>query len=347
MELFANLFRGKGKQTAAVLVDVGADSIGGAYATFSERGLPMMHYAKRIPVDTRHGELLERSVLRALRTLADTLIREGAPALARATGSGRAPTILVSIDAPWQKTSVRTEHIEKERKFTFTRELVAEAVGRTSSSSDKLLVDESVVGAVLNGYETRDPYGKKASRASVVVLTSLIDAQMAKHVTTVLREAYHSEDIRYAAGSSLRFQALYTAFPHERDALIIDVPGPHTSIMLVRNGLFAAIADIKDAPTATAWVRAVESELSALAKTYPLPRVVFLLARDTTRVSIRETLDAARLERLWLSDHPPKTISVLPGHLGGLVRQMSAIAPDTTLLLMAFFFQAREMEERF
>lgn len=342
MGLFAGLFRGREKRTSAVLMDVSTDSVAGAYATFSSRSMPTVHYVRRIPVEPRHGELVERAMLRALRALSDTLIREGAPVLTRASGSGRASTLLVSVDAPWQRTSVRTVHIEKEGRFTFTRELVAEAVGKNRASSDRLLVDESVVGAVLNGYETRDPYGKKANRASVVVLTSLIDAQITKHITAVLREAYHAEDIRYVGGNALRFQALYSAFPHEHDALIIDATNPHASLMLVRKGVFVALADIPVASGEKPWLRNLAHELSQIARNYPLPRVVFLLAREADAASIREALDGAHLEKLWLSDNPPKIIPVLANHLAGLVRQAQTAAADAQLLLMATYYHERE-----
>lgn len=324
-------------------MDVSTDSVAGAYATFSNRGMPVVQYVRRIPVEARHGELVERAMLRALRTLSNTLILEGAPALARATDSGRAATLLVSIDAPWQRTSVRTVHIEKERRFTFTREVVAEAVGKGKSSSDRLIVDENVVGAVLNGYETRDPYGKKANRASVIIMTSLIDAQIVKHITSVLREAYHAEDIRYVGGNALRFQALYSAFPHEHDALIIDATNPHASLMLVRKGVFVATADIPVASGEKAWLRNLAHELSQIAKSYPLPRGVFLLAREADVASIRQALDTAHLEKMWLSDSPPKIISVLASHLGGLVRQGQAATPDAQMLLAAQYYGEREV----
>ncbi|MFA6415119.1 MAG: hypothetical protein WCV89_04030, partial [Candidatus Paceibacterota bacterium] len=280
---------------------------------------------------------------RALELLGETLLREGAPVLMRAVGSGSIESVLVSIDAPWQKTSVRTEHFEQTEPFVFTRGLVAEKVASTSIKvPEQLRVDESVIGTILNGYETRNPYGKEANRASIVILTSFIDERVAEAVISMLRGFYHTKNVRPIAGNSLRFQAIRYAFPHERDALILDVTDSSTSIALVRRDLFVAIAEATSAEENDSWVKNVTSELTDIAKHYPLPRTIFLLARETKVESLQKQLGAADLGKLWLSDDPPKVVAVLPSHVSALVRQSPSSSPDLLLLLMTLFAQARE-----
>jgi len=340
MSFLDGLFGKKKRTESVVLIDIVADSVAGAYAYYVEDEKPSVLYTRRLPVEAREGESQDRAMLRALKILADTLISEGAPVLARATGSGAAGTILVSIDAPWQETSVRTEHFEAEEPFVFTRNLVDAKLGETVvKAPGKMLADESIIGTILNGYETRDPYGKRVRRASVVVLTSLIDEKVAKGIATILQAAYHTKNILPIAGSSLRYQAMYKAFPHERDALIVDATGPLTSLALLRHGLLATAVDAAPADTADAWVEHIRADLTELAKQYPLPRTIFLLAREAQVAALQKTLSEAKLADLWLSDNPPKVVSVLPSHISGLVRQVSTAAPDLLLLLMALYFE--------
>lgn len=347
MSFITDLFRNEKKVESVILIDIGTSSVAGAYAQYVEGEMPVLLYTRRLPIEMRESEPRERAMLRALQILGEALIREGAPLLARATGTGSADAILVSIDAPWQSTSVHIEQFEQKTPFVFTKSLVTEELEKTSIiEPGKILADESIIGTILNGYETDNPYGKKVHRASVIVLTSLIDKKTAGSITSILRGLYHSTRILPIAGSSLRYQAMRSAFPHERDALILDATGPLMSIALVRRDLFVALVEITDSATTNdTWIDGVTKELSELAKHYPLPRTIFLLARESDSASLQKTLDAANLGKLWLSDNPPKIVSVLASHIVGLVRQATEASPDLLLLLMTLYFQHRAPED--
>lgn len=348
MSFLQRLFRKKERAESVVLIDIGADSVAGAYAQYALGEPPALLYTRRLPIEAREGEPRERAMLRALGVLGEALIREGAPALARATGSGSADTVLVSIDSPWQETSVRTEHLEQETPFVFTKALVDALLEKTKTgdgASGEMLADESVIGTLLNGYETRAPYGKKARRADIIILTSNIDASVATHVIKTLRGMYHTKYIMPIAGDSLRYQAMQKAFPHERDALILDALGQRTSIALVRRGLLVALVETPGASADSSRAEQVGDTLAELAKCYPLPRTIFLLAHESDAVFLRPDLVTANFGRLWLSNNPPKIVLVLPSAIVGLVRQISLSSPDLPLLLMALYWRHRASEK--
>lgn len=344
MSFFGNLFRREKKNESIALIDIGADSVAGAYVRYAPAGEPPdLLYTRRLPVEARMDEPQERAMLRALGVLGEALIREGAPLLARATGTGSVDAVTVSFDYPWQKVSMRIEHLEQETPFVFTRSLADALLEKTR---DKALLGSSagehIVGTILNGYETRAPYGKKAHRAEVVALSSIIDAQVAEQVVATLRGIYHTKSITPLAACTLRYWAIRRAFPHERDALIIDAMGRATSVALVRRDLLAAL--VEAAPTARgarAGARQVGAALAELAAQYPLPRTLFLLAREPDAATLRAELDPANLGELWLSNDPPKLVSVGSGALGALVRNTSASSPDLMLALMALYARHR------
>lgn len=331
-----------------MLVDIGTDSVAGAYAKYVESEKPVLLYTKRVPISVRKNEPHENAMLRALKELGSTLIVEGAPILMRATGNGRADTILVSIDAPWQRTSVRTEHFERKTSFIFTKSMVGTALKKTGIiPAGTLLADESIIGTVLNGYQTHDPYGKRVHCASIVILTSFIDKKVLAGIAKTLQSLYHTSHIFFIAGSSLRYQAMRTAFPHERDMLILDATGSMTSISLVRNNIFVALAEVEDSTThMKEWVQKITHELSVLAKQYPLPRTVFLLTQESKITSLQKMLETVRTEKLWLSDDPPKIVPVLGNHVSGLLRQIITAPHDLQLLLMVLFWQYHTSEEK-
>lgn len=339
-----SLFRSKKRAESIVLIDVSANSVAGAYVHYRQGELPMLLYTRRFPVETRGDEPRERAMSRALKILGSTLIREGAPALMRITGSGSADGILVSIDAPWQKTSVHIEHIEQKTSFIFTKSLAIKKLEEISvAPHGKVLVDESVIGTILNGYETSDPYGKQVHRASIIVLTSLLDEKVANDVLSTLRGLYHTKRVLPVTSSSLHYQAIRKVFPHEHDVLIVDATASSTFIALVRKGFLMVITEVSG-HTDDSWMDTITAEFSELAKSYPLPRTVLLLARDPDISFLRQKFNMTDLEKLWLSDNPPKVIPVLASHITGLVRQINIVSSDISLLLMTLYGQQRILD---
>lgn len=348
MSFLGALFHTKNTAESVVLIDIGTNSVAGAYVRYTEHESPVLLYTRRVPIEIRAGEPHGRAMLRALKVLGDILITEGAPVLARTAGSGSVNTILVSIDAPWQETSVRTEHFERNTPFIFTKSLVVKALEKTAIAvPEKLLADESIIGTILNGYETTDPYGKKAHRATVIVLTSLIEEKIAASILSLLKSLYHTKHIQFISGSSLRYQAMRAVFPHARNALILDATGTLTSIALVRNGFFVALSEVANSATDNeTWVHQVADECAEIAKNYPLPRTIFLLARESEVSSLQKKLTAANFGSLWLSDNPPKIVSILASHLSDSLRHLTTASPDLLLLLMTKYYQHHDPEEK-
>jgi hypothetical protein len=348
MNFFSRLFQST-RQESLVLIDIGASTVAGAYVHYKEGELPVVIFTRRLPIEVREDEPHDRAMLRALDVLGASLIKDGAPVLARHTGSGSAGAVLVSVDAPWQETKVRTEVLERKTPFTFTKAMVETAIEKTSAATPgKLLVDESIIGTILNGYETRQPYGKKAHRASIVVLTSLINEKVSENIVTTLRHLFHTKNILSIASSSLRYQAMRTVFPHERSALILDAIGSLLSISLVRRGLLVAVTEITEGVSTKdtgPFVQKIVDEFTELAKRFPLPRTIFLLDREDEAESLEKALYAAKLAGLWLSENPPTIVSVFVTHLNGFVKQTATTPPDLPLLLMALYWQHRLRED--
>src|SRR3990167_9224985 len=112
MGFFLDMFK-KNRETVA-LIDISSSSVGGAYVTLAEGQPPTVIYTKRVPVEPRDASTVNAvssvsDMERALRSLCETLVREGAPELARAKGSGRIHRIIASVASPWQETAIRTE----------------------------------------------------------------------------------------------------------------------------------------------------------------------------------------------------------------------------------------------
>lgn len=335
---FLDTFFRKPESKSVVLIDIGAESIAGAYALFSAGAQPTVLYGKRVPIIQRLQEPGSHAMVRALEVLGEALVREGAPTLLRVTGKGSTDDILVSIDAPWQETALSIERLEQKIPFLFTKEHVKKTLEKARKNDPaKIVVDESVIATTINGYATNNPYNKEAKHASILILTSSIDKEVLHTVDSTLSRLYHTKKIRHISGASLRYQAMRAAFPHERDMLIIDASGKEASVTMVRKGFLVAVHDASSGASVSLTER-VKQALMELSKEFPLPHTIFLIARDTESNSRKESIENADVKTFWLANSTPKVIPVAANHLSSLVASPNGVI-DIPLLFMALYYQ--------
>jgi hypothetical protein len=334
--------RSQGETVA--LIDVGARSVAAALAYYKPGEVPVIGYTTRLPIEIQGQEDHAAAMLRALEHLKVRVASEGIPALVRTVGEESIDTAVISIDAPWQETVVHTEKITESKAFTFTKALVAKTLEKLSpAAAGKIYTDVSVVGVSLNGYHVREPFGKQAVTAKIIVLTSQIEEHVVGAIQATLAGIARNKKAVLLAGASLRYQAIRTAFPHEDNALILDATGPLPEVALVRKSFLVATSDTPES-LASEVVRPDDfmRGFASIAKQYPLPHTIFLLARAEQTEYLQKTLAQVDYGALWLSDNLPKIIPLVPTHLNGLVRQTSTTAPDLPLLLMALYYRTRE-----
>ena len=341
MGLFGFLFK-KERASSAVLIDVSADSIGGAYV-YSKNGLPFLAFTKRVPIERRGDEPIETALSRSFSELGKSLLTEGAPALLRASGSAHLGNVIASIDAPWQETAIRSEKIEREKPFTFTKSVLDAAIAKGGETPPgKVLVDESVVGTVLDGYETKRPIGKRASRAAVTILTSFVNRELAEAVGSELRKLFHVSRIGHVAAPSIRYQAMRHLFSLEHDYLLVDMSADTLINALVRRGLLVAVEQTtlegSSSPEIEHWLPALKKNLESITARYPLPRTFFLIAPKDITVPIKALLEGVALEHLRLSQEAPSVLPLALPLLNECVKLAGDVIPDLELMCMAIFW---------
>jgi hypothetical protein len=340
MSFFSEWFQKKTTETQ-LLIDIGADSVGGAYVISKAGAAPRVVYAKRIPIEVRQDETILASVLRALGALGDLLTREGAPLLTRELGSGRVAITLVCIDSPWETVTVRSEKIERTQPFIFTRAVLQAALAKSAEvPQGKVLADQLLIGTVLDGYEIKNPIGKRVSRVNVLVLSAAIEEDVVVQVSTVLRKFSHSRDIRFVSAAGVRYQAFRTIFPHEEDYLAIDAVSTTLAIMLVRRKLLVAFEQgniVAGDSNIDPWLQILQQNLEAITKRYPLPRTFFLIALESARDDLKMKLEKAPIGLLRLSNESPSIIAITPAHLTDHIQLLPGADTDLEMELMAIF----------
>lgn len=313
---------------SAALLDVRSGSVGGAFLFYPPKKSPTLAYSVRVPVEPRQGEALADACARSCAALLDRMRDEGARSLARETGSGRARTAFVSIGTPWQQASVRIERFEKEKPFIFSRSLMNDIVGNAACASpDRVECGESVVATILNGYETGKPFGKRARRADIVVLSSSIDRTFSEKLEEVFRAHPGLRRPELMAADSLTFQAFKRLYPHEKRFVTLDAARDSVGIVLVQEGLPASILSVPP--------EALRDAFAALARDYTLPRTLFLISDENARAAVAAAFEHPAFRSLWLSEQPPSLIPVAATNLANSIGIGHEASADIRLMLLA------------
>lgn len=363
------------KSQSVVLFDIGSSSVGGAYLRVREGEAPLLCYTARIPIELLERESITEAMVRGLHELCELLIREGAAALHREAGHAHIDLILASVGAPWQDTIVRTVSLQEKHPFLFTRQLMEKAVRATDPAAGRMISDTSVISTTLNGYETEHPWGKRAMRADLTVLTSTIDKFAAKEITKAIRKAFHSHKLELTAFAPVAYAVVSDMYPAQKDFVVLDVSGTATDAIIVKKGVIAGVRSLPQgihdllaagrgaaraipkgsaidatrnaafaplvAEAEAVWLAALKRMLADFASEHPLPRAVFLLADESARDFLKRLIDESTLRTLWLSEEPLSVIPLSPEHTASLVKARGLAEGDVFLAMLALFYRDR------
>lgn len=370
-----SFFGSSKKSTSAVLVDISSSSVGVAYARITPGAPAAIIFNVRTPIETHAGDLQTPFMLRALDATLRTLREQGAPILHRRTGSGSVQNLYTHIGAPWQSSTIHLETFTDEKPFTFTESLLEKAKKQVQIPPGRFQTEETVLGCVLNGYETAHPVGKKVKHADVLVLNASMDDETAKLIRRALGSFAASREIRFSSLPTLALSTVPRAFPHEKDYMMVRVSGSATELVFVKRGFpvhaaaipqglqaFAEAArssgyhsfpdggasvdhtkegelDAHFLEAKTAWTGAFRDALKTFTAAHALPRTLFLIADPEAQSFVRTMLDVPEIHALWLSDEPLAIIALVSKHFAANVGHEPDVADD--LMLDMLSVQAR------
>lgn len=359
-----SFFRRRAARESALLIDVGSGSVGAAYLSHGGASKPALLHAVRVPTD-------EHEPAKAVAEAVKRVVTEGAPLLRDATGSGHASRAVVAIASPWQKLHAETVRKEAPAPFSVTNGVLKELTepkGETPMGFEKL--DATIIAILLNGYQVREPIGKKAKNAEAVVVTTYAEQRLMDGTRKALRELAHIREASFVSFPWISYEAIRELYPHERDYLILDAAGRATDISVVSRGLLADSASaakgtriltartpnaangtealesgvhvIRDLADKSAyesgkqeWLDCIVEALGLLAKRQALPRTIFLLADPDTLNYVQTLMDEDRVRSLWLTSEQLSVMPVAPSQLSARIVADSHDANDAFMLLVA------------
>ncbi len=367
------IFSSKKKSESVVLIDVTSSSIGAALAHLESGAPPVLHYTQRSNIKILEHEDNSQAMLRTLIEVANKLVTKGSPILRKETGNAHIQRILVSVGAPWQKTAVRIETLLNKKPFIFTRALLAEITQKDKDVPEGFQKSgESITATLLNGYDVPQPFGKKATRAELVILSSLVDSAVSKAIEDTLRKTYHTHALTLTAFAPAAYAVFRDVYPHEKDFLIFDISGGATDVLAVKRNMLVNVASIpqginnliEDAikigktsigptplidPIRNAqfssqingfqrdWLLNLQKVLQEFTNGQALPGTLFLISEPGTQEYLKRLLDNAEMRSLWLTSEPLRIIPVVPTHFATYIKNCADAESDVQLQILGLY----------
>jgi len=240
------------------LFDIGSASVGVSLVDIPKEAdsPPYLRFCARIPF-TFHEDLnferFESAMLKAFKEAAALLVKEGVQK--RGIGSifsGMTLDHIVCVFASsWTvvHTSTLSAEYKKPTEITPARigQLLSQARThfKTSSevtdseklSSERYLLEESILQVKLNEYVTHTPYGKTASKVEVGLYLSMIARGVFEKIEHILEQTFNPRDIVTHSFLLASFSVMRDLFPTEEDFILMDVGGEITDLAVIRDGM--------------------------------------------------------------------------------------------------------------
>ncbi len=318
------------KDSIVALVDIHSSSISAGYAILTPGAEPHIIASVEYPLDEHATEPKSDAVPRVLSLALSALVRTGAPKLMEHAGRARVDRVALSVSGPWQTYKVTMVEKHGDKPFAITEGLVSELLAPAQTPQrGRETTAQSIIASFLNGYETPQPYGMRASSLQVVALTSTINRTFHTLVKEKVKAAFHTKHITTTSFAPELFFEYKALFPHQRDYILLDVGSDFSDTISVKHALLVAsgthalgandaleklrkvavtggapakdLEPVADKETISVLVEKIHAALARLAEEEPLPHLVLYTAPDRVAPFIEDALADGSLCTLWIS----------------------------------------------
>lgn len=242
------LFRKKPKsgQHFIIVFDIGSASIGGAFVSIDPTRPPEIIFTTRRDIPFQEKLNFERFLNSMIKT-----IEEMFAVMQKAGGGVTVDQAFCVLASPWYASQTRLVHYNQPTPFVVTENGLEKLIQKeiTLFRESKLFA-HSKVGNVapnimeskniqmkLNGYEVRNPFGKKASELRVALYISMIPANIHDSINESIVKFWNLKDVHFSSFSYTAFDTIRDMFTDEPSFLFVDISGEVTDISLAKDGV--------------------------------------------------------------------------------------------------------------
>lgn len=221
--------------TVSLIIDIGSSSVGAALVSASKGVAPKILFSTRAPIALQNNSDRKDS-LAAMVSALDPAIKAVSDKHIPAHKSH------IFFSSPWYVSETNILKTDHDAPVTITRHAIeqiakeAEKNFVAGSKSDGEVVEHRIIRTRLNGYETQNPYNKKAKSVELAFYISIVNRDVLESVRRVVGKYFHIRNNEVSSFPLAAWNTISRILPAERDFLIVDVRGEMTDVSLVTDG---------------------------------------------------------------------------------------------------------------
>ncbi len=243
-----SLFHRKPKsgQHFVIVFDIGSGSIGGSFVSVDEGKIPEIIFATRREIPFQEKLNFPRFLELMIKTLEEMFVT-----MQKSGGGVKITQAFCVLASPWYASQTRLVRYNQPESFVVTEKGLNKLLQKEIDLfRDSKLFVRSKVGAdmpeimeskniqmKLNGYEVRNPFGKRVSELEIALYISMIPANIYKSINESIVKFWHVPNAHFASFSFVAFDLIRDVFSGEASFLFVDISGEVTDISLAKDNV--------------------------------------------------------------------------------------------------------------
>ena len=235
-----------------ILFDIDSASIGGAFVRYGKdtRGIViettiLFSLRKEITNGTEYPfEKFFDQTLKTFKAVAEEVHLQSLTTI---------DNIYMNISVPWMSAQKRIINYKKKKSFTLTQKLIDGLIQKEIEAPlnhnldyaehDVELIRRRTIDIYANGYPVRNPIGKEMNDLSIHSLISVISTTTKQKFNEIIEEVFHREP-KLISNTFVNYQAVKTLLPNIDNALVIDISGEVTAVLVIKKDHLLHIGSI-------------------------------------------------------------------------------------------------------
>lgn len=237
---------GKGGQQYIAIFDIGSGSIGGAFVSIESGKVPQIIYSTRKNIPFQEKLNFQRFFDSMIKTLEEMFVD-----MQKASNSVKVSGVFCVLASPWYASQTRLIHYEQETPFTITEKGLNKLINKEielfrdsnlfihAKTGDTLpeIMESKNIQMKLNGYEVREPHGKRTSKLDIALYVSMMPANIHKSIEESIAKFWHVGTVHFSSFSFTTFDTIRDIFTDESSFLFVDISSEVTDISLAKDNV--------------------------------------------------------------------------------------------------------------
>lgn len=236
-----------------VVLDIRSSSVAAAVITTNGgENPPSIHWTKRLRVfldDEVDVNNLAKETYKKIDDLLKEVVSKGIPAVRDSKIKDRSVSEVCCVFAsPWYESRIRNFDIKDKGEIHFTKEYLNKILKKEQESDRPIEgrseIDKKILSVLMNGYETDDPFNKKANSLTLSFYSSFVSNKTKSDIEEHIKEHLNTNKIHLSTHPLVTISAIKSIFHYLDNFILIDVGGEVTDISLFKNSMLSGILTV-------------------------------------------------------------------------------------------------------